>query len=137
MWVRIQLGRFQVKLVTEWGVQRAPAPLEPAAAASKLLEDRQLLTATLQAIQNLTVPAQQGYTQPLLANAGATNPQTFTVTSSNPDIAASIVQGQFWTLGINYTDPTTPTNSFKGSLTFELVQQSYAEHRQDDRPVHK
>ena len=35
------------------------------------LEDRQLLTsATLQPLSNLTVPAQQGYTLPLLANFG-------------------------------------------------------------------
>ncbi len=84
------------------------------------LEDRQLLAATLQSISNLTVPAQQGYTQPLLAATGQTTPQTFTVTSSNPDIAASIIQGQFWTLGVSYTDPNTPANSFTGNLTFQL-----------------
>ena len=86
------------------------------------LEDRQLLAATLQSISNLTVPAQQGYTQPLLAATGQTAPQTFTVTSSNPDIAASIVQGQFWTLGISYTNTstTTPHPNFTGSLTFQL-----------------
>ncbi len=86
----------------------------------EVLEDRQLLTATLQAISNLSVPAQQGYTVPLLAATGATNPQTFTVTSSNPDIAASIIQGQYWTIGVSYTDPVTPANSFTGNLTFQL-----------------
>jgi cyclophilin family peptidyl-prolyl cis-trans isomerase len=119
MWPRISLDRSQVKRRTE-GTSRKPGRRSSQQPHIELLEDRQLLTATLQSIPNLSVPAQQGYTQPLLAATGATNPQTFTVTSSNPDIAASIIQGQFWTLGINYTDPTTPSNSFTGNLTFEL-----------------
>jgi hypothetical protein len=68
-------------------------------AGLEVLEDRQLLAATLQAIAPVTVPALQGDTIPLLANTGATTAQTFTVTSSNPDIAASIATGPFWTLG--------------------------------------
>ena len=119
MRVRIQLDRFRVKQRFQGASKKAPR--RPSQQPHlEVLEERQLLTATLQAIQNLSVPAQQGYTQPLLANAGATNPQTFTVTSSNPDIAASIVQGQFWTLGIKYTDLTTSSNDFTGDLTFEL-----------------
>ena len=46
-------------------------------------------SATLQPIANVTVPSQQGTTIPLLAASGATDPQTYTVTSSNPNIAAS------------------------------------------------
>jgi cyclophilin family peptidyl-prolyl cis-trans isomerase len=80
------------------------------------------LTASLQPISNLTIPAQQGYTQPLLANSSATAPQTFTITSSNPDIAASIAQGPFWTVNVQYTDPTSPQNDFSGPLTFQLFQ---------------
>ena len=116
MWPRISLDRFQVKRRTE-ETSRKPGRRSSQQPHLELLEDRQLLTATLQAIPNLSVPAQQGFTQPLLAATGATNPQTFTVTSSNPDIAASIIQGQFWTLGIKNTDPA---NSFTGNLTFEL-----------------
>ena len=55
-----------------------------------LLENRQLLTASLQPIPAVTVPALQGYTVPLLANSGAKDAQTFTVTSNNPDIGASV-----------------------------------------------
>ena len=88
----------------------------------EMLEDRQLLTASLQPITSFTVPALQGFTQPLLANTGATDPQTFTVTSSNPDIAASIHTGPFWNIGVSYTDPVTPANSFTGNLTFQLFQ---------------
>ena len=119
MWVRIRLDRSKVKRHTE-GTTRKPGRRSSQQPQLEVLEDRQLLTATLQAIPNLQVPAQQGYTVPLLADTGATNPQTFTVTSSNPDIAASIIQGQFWTLGVSYTDPATPANNFTGTLTFEL-----------------
>ncbi len=120
MWVRIRFNRSSVKRHAE-GTGRKPGRRSSQQPHFEALEDRELLTASLQAIPNLTVPAQQGYTQPLLANAGATNPQTFTVTSSNPDIAASIIQGQYWTLGVSYTAPagTTPA-SFTGSLTFQL-----------------
>jgi cyclophilin family peptidyl-prolyl cis-trans isomerase len=86
------------------------------------LEDRQLMTASLQAISPVTVPALQGYTIPLVANSGATDGQTFTVTSSNPDIAASVAQGPFWTLGVSSQDATNPSDSFTGSLTFQLFQ---------------
>ncbi len=87
-----------------------------------VLENRRLLTAFLQAIPAVTVPALQGYTVPLLANSGTTDAQTFTVTSSNPDISASVAQGPFWTLGVSYNDATIPSHSFTGSLTFQLFQ---------------
>jgi len=76
----------------------------------------------LQSISNMTVPAQQGDVVALLAQSTTTDAQTFKVTSSNPDIAASIVQGPFWTIGVSYTDPNTSSNSFTGSLTFQLFQ---------------
>jgi cyclophilin family peptidyl-prolyl cis-trans isomerase len=81
-----------------------------------------MLTASLQAITNISSPALQGYTVPLLANTGATDPQTYTVTSSNPDITASVAQGPFWTLGVKYDDSSDAADSFTGSLTFQLFQ---------------
>jgi cyclophilin family peptidyl-prolyl cis-trans isomerase len=86
------------------------------------LESRPLMTASLQAITNVSVPALQGTTVPLMANTGATDAQTFTVTSTNPDISASIAQGPFWTLGVAYTNSTASNESFTGSLTFQLFQ---------------
>jgi cyclophilin family peptidyl-prolyl cis-trans isomerase len=86
------------------------------------LEDRRLLTASLQAIAPITVPALQGYTLPLLANSSASDPQTFTVSSTNPDIAVSIAQGPFWTIDVASTDSSNPSNSFSGALTFQLFQ---------------
>jgi cyclophilin family peptidyl-prolyl cis-trans isomerase len=82
------------------------------------LEDRQLLAA-LAPIPALSVPALQGYTLPL-DGSGTTDAQTFTASSSNPDIAVSIVSTTFWTVGISYTDPVTSSNSFTGTLTFAL-----------------
>jgi len=58
----------------------------------------------------------------LLANSSATDVQTFTVTSSNPDISASVAKGPFWTIGVSYNDSTHPSDSFTGSLTFQLFQ---------------
>src|SRR6516164_7489685 len=71
----------------------------------EVLEDRRLLTASLQPISNVTVPAQQGYTLPL-DGSGTTDAQNFTVTrtSGSPDLTASIAQGPFWTINTKYTD---------------------------------
>jgi len=84
------------------------------------LEDRQVLASILP-ITGPSVPSLQGMTIPLEAAAGTSN-QTFTVTSSNPDIAASIASGPFWTINISYTDPKNSQNDFSGPLTFQLFQ---------------
>jgi cyclophilin family peptidyl-prolyl cis-trans isomerase len=90
--------------------------------APEVLEDRRLL-ASLAAIANLTVPAQQGYTLPL-DGSGTTADQTFTITriSGSPDITASIPQGPFWTINVNYSDPSDSNDDFNGSLVFQLFQ---------------
>src|SRR5947208_2671376 len=118
MWDSIRRGRFQPRRSGEGtssraGRRSARQPL------LEVLEDRQLLTASLAPISNLTIPAQQGYTLPL-NGSGTTDVQTFTVTSSNPDIAASTAQGPFWTLNVQYTDTTNPQNNFSGPITFQL-----------------
>src|SRR5262249_11443043 len=120
MWDRIRRGRFQPRRpgdgISSRGARRPTRPL-----LWEALEDRQLLTASLQPVSNLTVPAQQGYTLPL-NGSGTTDAQTFTITSSNPDIAASIASGPFWTINVQYTDPSNPSNNFSGPLTFQLFQ---------------
>src|ERR1700678_316800 len=122
MWDRIRGGRSQVERNTG-ELNSRPAHRTRRQPLLEVLEDRRLLTsATLQPIANATVPSQQGTTIPLLAASGATDPQTFTVTSSNPDIAASIAQGPFWNVGVSYTDPTNAANSFTGTLTYQLFQ---------------
>ena len=122
MWDRIRGGRTQVDVNTG-GAHSRPAHRTRRRPLLEVLEDRRLMTgtsATLQPIASVTVPSQQGTTIPLLAASGATDPQTYTVTSSNPNVAASIAQGPFWTLGVAYTDPTNSANDFTGTLTYQL-----------------
>ncbi len=83
------------------------------------LEDRQLL-ATLGAITSpVQVPTGLGYQLPLV---GGNNNQTFTVTSSNPDVSVTPAKGQFWTITVTHTAASASDISFTGSMTFQLFQ---------------
>jgi cyclophilin family peptidyl-prolyl cis-trans isomerase len=122
MWDRIRTGRsraahsgggFAARVGRRW--TRNPLV--------ESLEERQLLTSSLAPIQNQTVPAQQGLPIPL-NGSGTTDNQSFTVTSSNPDIPASIVNGPIWTVNVQYTNTTDPTKSFSGPLVFQLFDGS-------------
>ena len=126
MWLPIRVDRSKVKYRTE-GTTRKPGRRSSQQPHCEVLEDRQLL-ASLQPIINQSVPAQQGAVIALLAQGSDTapptftDPQTFTVTSSQPNILASIVQGPFWNVGVSYTDPVNSANSFSGTLTFQLFK---------------
>jgi len=88
----------------------------------EVLEGRQLLTASLAPIANITVPALLGYQLPL-DGSGTKDDQTFTPpTSSNPDIKVSVAQGQFWTLNVQHNASSSSDISFAGALTFQLFQ---------------
>jgi cyclophilin family peptidyl-prolyl cis-trans isomerase len=118
MWDRIRLGRFQPRWHGDGthprtGRRSARQPL------MEVLEDRRLLTASLAPISNLTVPTLQGYTLPL-DGTGTTDAQTFTVTSSNPAVGASIASDEFWTLDFTYTNTSDASKDFTGPLTFDL-----------------
>jgi cyclophilin family peptidyl-prolyl cis-trans isomerase len=77
----------------------------------EFLEGRQLL-ASLATIEPVTVPALMGY-QLALDGSGTTDGQTFTATSSNPDITVSVAQGPFWRITVSHQASTTP-----GDVTF-------------------
>ena len=84
------------------------------------LESRELLTASLAQISPVTVPQSLGYQVPLNGSASNT-PQTNTVTSSNPDVPATVATGKFWTLNISHTSSGQPGDlSFSGPVTFQL-----------------
>lgn len=83
------------------------------------LEGRALL-ATLGGIGPQTVPAGLGLQVPLDGGAGA--PQTYSVTSDNPDIAATIAQGNFLTIGVTHQSSGATDPSFTGELTFQLFE---------------
>jgi cyclophilin family peptidyl-prolyl cis-trans isomerase len=91
----------------------------------EVLEGRQLLTASLAPIASFSVPAQMGYQLPL-DGSGDTDPsQTYTATSSNPNIKVSVAQGPFWTLTVSHT--AAPGNSSdvtftNAPMTFQLFQ---------------
>jgi peptidylprolyl isomerase len=87
------------------------------------LENRQLLSASLAPLSNLTVPAQMGYQVPLDGSGDLDPSQSYQVTSSNPDVKVSVAQGQFWTLHVQHTASMTPDDiSFSGSITFQLFE---------------
>jgi cyclophilin family peptidyl-prolyl cis-trans isomerase len=123
MWDRIRVGRSQAIAIMNQGAHSRPKRRSGRQPLVEALEDRSLM-ATLQPISNITVPAQQGYSVPLLASASAADNQTYTITSSNPNVAASIAQGPFWNLNVSYPGTTSPTESspFTGTLTFQLFQ---------------
>lgn len=121
MWDRIRIGRSQAGRLAEGSGART-GRRSSRRLVMESLEDRRLLTGmgvALAAIPNQQVPQQQGLTVPL-DGSGTTDPQTFTATSSNPDISANVVSGPFWTLNVQYTDPNNSQNDFSGPLVFQL-----------------
>ncbi len=86
----------------------------------EVLEGRQLLTASLAPISNITVPALLGY-QLALDGSGTSDAQTFTATSSNPDIKVSVAQGQFWTVTVSHSPANSSDVTINNeSMTFQL-----------------
>jgi cyclophilin family peptidyl-prolyl cis-trans isomerase len=105
------------------GAKRQSALRSRRTPSLELLEDRRLMTASLAQIDNLTVPAQLGYQVPL-NGSGSNNPtQSFTATSSNPDIKVSIAQGQFWTLTVSHQPANSSDVTINNeTMTFQLFQ---------------
>jgi cyclophilin family peptidyl-prolyl cis-trans isomerase len=66
------------------------------------LEGRRLLNASLAPISPVTVTQFLGTQVPLDGSASNAASQTFKVTSSNPDIQATVAQGQFWTINVQH-----------------------------------
>lgn len=83
------------------------------------LEGRALL-ATLFDIGPQTVPAGLGLQVPL--DGGAGNPQTYTVASNNPDLTATIAQGNFLTIEVTHESSGANDPSFVGEMTFQLFE---------------
>jgi hypothetical protein len=77
----------------------------------ELLETRQLLAASLAPPSDVSIPAQLG-PQVSLNGSGDPDPtQTYTITSGNPRIAASIAQGPCWTLNVQHNAHPRPAIS--------------------------
>ncbi len=97
----------------------------------EVLEGRQLLTATLLPIANVTVPAQLGYQ--LTLDSGGSTDQTYTATSSNPNIQVSVApqmssvtpqtanQPQYWTITVSHSPANSSDVTINNeSMTFQL-----------------
>ncbi len=84
------------------------------------LEGRSLMTASLAPIAAVTSPQYQGYQVPLIG--GTTHAQTFTVTSSNSQVRATVAQGQFLTIGVTHASSGAGDPAFTGTMTFQLFQ---------------
>jgi len=85
---------------------------------------RELLAASLAPIGPVSVPTTLGFQLPLDGSGDSSNNQTFQVTSSNPDIKATVASGNFLTLQVNHIAASGNSSdvSFAGTLTFQLFQ---------------
>ncbi len=106
--------------VSKSNVKRRPVRRSLQGFDAEILEGRQLLTASIGTLSDLTVPAQMGYQVPLDGSGSTGTSQSFTVTSSNPDIAASVAQGPFLSLGVTHAASSANDVSFSGTLVFQL-----------------
>ena len=99
----------------------------------EVLEGRQLLTASLAPIPSVTVPAQLGYQLTLDGSGSTSSNQTFTATSSNPNIKVSVApqvssatpqtanEPQYWTVTVSHTPANSSDVTINHeSMTFQL-----------------
>ena len=84
------------------------------------LEGRQLLTASLAPIAPVTVNQYLGYQVPLDGSGSNASTQTYTVTSSNPDITATVAQGQFLTMNVSHASSGPNDPAFSGTIVIQL-----------------
>lgn len=89
------------------------------------LEERQLLTAALAVIPNITVPSQEGFQVLLDGSQSPGGNQVFTAITTNPDIKVSAAQGQFLTYDISHAPAPSVPNDVTithGKVTFQMFQ---------------
>ena len=102
------------------GGRRPSRSARPCGSGVERLEDRRVLNASIGSIANVSAPSGLGYQVPIDGSASGAASQTFTVTSSNPDVKASIASGPFITYNLSHTASTTPGDvSFTGAITFQ------------------
>jgi cyclophilin family peptidyl-prolyl cis-trans isomerase len=90
---------------------------------AEVLEDRQLLSASLAPIFNLAVPAQLGYQTPLDGSGNLDPSQGYSVTSDNPDVQVSVAQGTFWTITVSHQPASsTDVTIDHETMTFQLFE---------------
>lgn len=95
---------------------KARRALQPLAES---LECRDLL-ATLAPINDVSVPADLG--RPVVLEGAAAN-QTFTATSSNANVRATVITGQFLQIDVTHASSGASDPAFSGVLTFQLFDE--------------
>src|SRR4051812_36658197 len=122
MWDRIRNGTFLARKQTT-GPQVQPGARSRRRPLVEVLESRQLMTAALSPITNFSVPSQLGFQLPLNGSASNSPTQTFTATSSNPNIKVSVAQGQYWTLTVSHQPANANDVTINNeSMPFQLSQ---------------
>ncbi len=83
------------------------------------LESRQLLVASLAPIPDVIVPDTVGLQVPVDGGTSAPN-QTYTVSTDNDNLVASVATGPFLTIDVSHESAGEGDPAFTGSLTFQL-----------------
>ena len=84
------------------------------------LEGRLVLNAALASLPDISAPAFQGYQVVLDGSASNAPLQTFTATSSNPGIKATVAQGQFLTMNVTHQSSGAGDPAFNGNIVIQL-----------------
>jgi cyclophilin family peptidyl-prolyl cis-trans isomerase len=79
-----------------------------------------LLAASLAPLPAVTVNQYLGYQVPLDGSGSNAASQTYTVTSSNPDITATVAQGQFLTMNVSHASSGPNDPAFSGNIVLQL-----------------
>ena len=86
----------------------------------ELLEERLVLNAGLASLPAVSALQYQGYQVPLDGSSSGAASQTFAVTSSNPDIGATVAQGEFVTLNVSHAADPGGEAAFSGTIVLQL-----------------
>lgn len=122
MWDRIRNGTFLARKQTI-GTQVQSSRRAGRRPSVEVLENRDLMTASLAPITNFSIPSQLGFQLPLDGSGSNASKQTFTVTSSNPNIKVSVAQGQFWTVTVSHNSSGSNDPQINNeTMTFQLFQ---------------
>ncbi|WZO96626.1 peptidylprolyl isomerase [Isosphaeraceae bacterium EP7] len=117
MWDRTEAGPIR----RSDRVRRAGSGRGRIAPRVEALEGRALLAAAVAPIATVLSGAGVGYQLPL-DGSGSVNAQTFSVTSSNPDVKATVAQGQFMTINVTHASSGAGDPAFSGTLVYQLFQ---------------
>jgi cyclophilin family peptidyl-prolyl cis-trans isomerase len=124
MWDRIRNSTFRAgRGTTGPHLHPHPAARSRRRPLVEVLENRELMTASLTSIPDQSVPAKLGLQLTLNGSASGATSQTFTATSDNPNIHVSVAQGPFWTVTVSHNSSGAGDPQINNqSMTFQFFQ---------------